>query len=142
MPSTETADSRRSLPRWRAQHGIVLALMASLLVTSGLGGPGTLEAVKRFPLGVLALMLLMAVLCWNLNAARLRLMLAGRARPAWAARSTGHRTNIQVRPMCHAQISTYRLVRRPPPRKAKSLPISRNDATTSATQRLHAVFPQ
>ncbi|WP_280547564.1 lysylphosphatidylglycerol synthase transmembrane domain-containing protein [Halomonas sp. 11-S5] len=81
MPSTETADSRRSLPRWRPLHGllIVLALMAPLLVTSGLGGPGTLEAVERFPLGVLALMLLMAFACWNLNAARLRLMLAGRA---------------------------------------------------------------
>ncbi|MBB3183162.1 uncharacterized protein (TIRG00374 family) [Halomonas fontilapidosi] len=81
MPSTETADSRRALPRWRPLHGllIVLALMAPLLVTSGLGGPDALAKVTHFPLGLLALMLTMAFVCWNLNAARLRLMLDGRA---------------------------------------------------------------
>ncbi|MGM0535614.1 MAG: lysylphosphatidylglycerol synthase domain-containing protein [Pseudomonadota bacterium] len=81
MPSTATADPLRRLPRWRPLHGllIVLALVAPLLVTTGLGGPDALAAVTRFPLALLVLMLLMAFACWNLNAARLRLMLDGRA---------------------------------------------------------------
>ncbi|MDR9438678.1 MAG: lysylphosphatidylglycerol synthase transmembrane domain-containing protein [Halomonas sp.] len=56
-----------------------MALIAPLVVTAWLGGTEALGAVKRFPLDVIALMLLMAFLCWNLNAARLRLMLDGRA---------------------------------------------------------------
>ncbi|PRY72350.1 lysylphosphatidylglycerol synthase transmembrane domain-containing protein [Halomonas ventosae] len=81
MPSPGTADRRGPLPRWRPLHGllVVMALAAPLLVTAWLGGPGALAAVTRFPPGVLALMLLMAFACWNLNAARLRLMLDGRA---------------------------------------------------------------
>lgn len=81
MPSPTAAESRRRLPRWRPLHGLLigLALLAPLLVTAWLGGPDALGAVTRFPLGILALMLLMAVACWNLNAARLRLMLDGRA---------------------------------------------------------------
>lgn len=57
----------------------MLALLAPLLVTAWLGGADGLAAVKHFPPGLLALMLLVAFLCWNLNAARLRLMLDGRA---------------------------------------------------------------
>lgn len=81
MPQPGTADPRRPLPRWRPLHGllIAMALLAPLVIMAWLGGPGGLAAVKRFPLDVLALMLLMAFACWNLNAARLRLMLDGRA---------------------------------------------------------------
>ncbi|MGM0982365.1 MAG: lysylphosphatidylglycerol synthase transmembrane domain-containing protein [Pseudomonadota bacterium] len=81
MLSPRTAEPRRTLPRWRPLHGllIVLALIAPLLVTAWLGGTEALEGVKRFPLDVVGLMVLMAFLCWNLNAARLRLMLNGRA---------------------------------------------------------------
>ncbi|MDW7746769.1 lysylphosphatidylglycerol synthase transmembrane domain-containing protein [Halomonas sp.] len=80
MRSTDAADPRRPLPRWRPLHGllVVLALLAPLVIMAWLGGPGALAAVNRFPLDVLALMLLMAIVCWNLNAARLRLMLDGR----------------------------------------------------------------
>jgi len=76
-----TADTQRALPQWRPLHGlmIVMALIAPLVVTAWLGGTEALAAVKRFPLEVLGLMLLMAFSCWNLNAARLRLMLDGRA---------------------------------------------------------------
>ncbi|MGJ7460916.1 lysylphosphatidylglycerol synthase transmembrane domain-containing protein [Halomonas sp. MA07-2] len=55
-----------------------MALIAPIGVTAWLGGADALAAVKRFPLDVLGLMLLMAFACWNLNAARLRLMLDGR----------------------------------------------------------------
>ena len=75
------ADPRRPLPRWRPWHGltIVLALLAPLLVTAWLGGAESLAAIRRFPPGLLGLMVLVAFTCWNLNAARLRLMLDGRA---------------------------------------------------------------
>ena len=58
---------------------IALALIAPLVLTAWLGGAEALQRVKHFPLGLLLLMLVMAFLCWNLNAARLRLMLGGRA---------------------------------------------------------------
>lgn len=73
--------NRRRLLQWRPVHGamIVLALMAPLVLTAWLGGADALQRVKHFPLGLLLLMLVITVVCWNLNAARLRLMLGGRA---------------------------------------------------------------
>lgn len=69
------------LPQWRPLHVllILVSLIAPLGITLGLGGSNALQAVAAFPLDVLALMLLLAFVCWNLNAARLRLMLSGRA---------------------------------------------------------------
>ncbi|MGM0637195.1 MAG: lysylphosphatidylglycerol synthase transmembrane domain-containing protein [Pseudomonadota bacterium] len=55
-----------------------MALVAPVVVTAWLGGTDALAAITRFPLDILGLMLLMAFICWNLNAARLRLMLDGR----------------------------------------------------------------
>ncbi|PKG53822.1 MULTISPECIES: lysylphosphatidylglycerol synthase transmembrane domain-containing protein [Halomonadaceae] len=80
MHSTNTT-SRRQLLKWRPIHGVMiaLALIAPLVLTAWLGGAEALQRVKHFPLGLLLLMLVMAFLCWNLNAARLRLMLGGRA---------------------------------------------------------------
>jgi uncharacterized protein (TIRG00374 family) len=73
--------NRRQLLHWRPLHGVMiaLALIAPLMLTAWLGGAEALQRVKHFPLGLLLLMLVMAFVCWNLNAARLRLMLGGRA---------------------------------------------------------------
>lgn len=78
-PST---DNRR-LFKWRPVHGVMIAiaLMAPLLLTAWLGGAEALQRVRHFPLSLLVLMLALAFICWNLNAARLRLMLGGRAGP-------------------------------------------------------------
>ncbi|WP_108444796.1 lysylphosphatidylglycerol synthase transmembrane domain-containing protein [Halomonas denitrificans] len=65
--------------RWRHLGLLGLALLAPLLVPWWLGGGGTLGALGDFPGALLALMVGIAVLCWNLNAARWRLLLAGRA---------------------------------------------------------------
>lgn len=80
MHSANTTN-RRQLLKWRPIHGVMvaLALMAPLLLTAWLGGAEALQRVKHFPFGLLCLMLVMAFICWNLNAARLRLMLGGRA---------------------------------------------------------------
>lgn len=68
-------------PRWRYIQALLLLLgiSISLLLPWWLGGNGSLAMVIGFPLPLLALMVAIAVLCWNLNAVRLRLMLAGRA---------------------------------------------------------------
>ncbi|WP_340146797.1 hypothetical protein [Halomonas sp. PA16-9] len=86
MHSTNTT-SRRQLLKWRPIHGVMiaLALIAPLVLTAWLGGAEALQRVKHFPLGLLLLMLVMAFLCWNLNAARLRFDAGwpcGQARPA------------------------------------------------------------
>lgn len=80
MQSTNTIN-RRQLLKWRPIHGVLiaLALIAPLVLTVWLGGAQALERVRHFPLELLLLMLLLAFLCWNLNAVRLRLMLGGRA---------------------------------------------------------------
>ncbi|MGO1395692.1 MAG: lysylphosphatidylglycerol synthase transmembrane domain-containing protein [Halomonas sp.] len=80
MHSANTTN-RRQLLKWRPIHGVMiaLALVTPLLLTAWLGGAEALQRVKHFPLGLLSLMLVMAFICWNLNAARLRLMLGGRA---------------------------------------------------------------
>lgn len=75
------ATNRRQLLQWRPIHGIMiaLALMAPLLLTAWLGGAEALQRVRHFPSELLVLMLLLAFICWNLNALRMRLMLGGRA---------------------------------------------------------------
>ena len=80
MPSPTTTKPQRLL-RFRPLHGFLLAgaLLAPLVLTTWLGGAEALQRIKHFPLTLLLLMLLLAFLCWNLNATRLRLMLGGRA---------------------------------------------------------------
>ncbi|WP_069383455.1 lysylphosphatidylglycerol synthase transmembrane domain-containing protein [Halomonas caseinilytica] len=67
---------RNLLARW---GWLGLALSMTLVVPWLLGGEDVLDALADFPLGILALMLVMTVTCWNLNALRLRLLLDGRA---------------------------------------------------------------
>ncbi|WP_404473750.1 flippase-like domain-containing protein [Vreelandella venusta] len=80
MPSP-TATKSQQLLRFRPLHGLLLlgALLAPLVLTAWLGGSEALQRIQHFPFELLLLMLLLAFLCWNLNAARLRLMLSGRA---------------------------------------------------------------
>lgn len=65
--------------RWHHLGLLLLALLAPLLVPWWLGGPGTIEAIADFPGFMLVLMGGVAMLCWNLNATRWRLLLSGRA---------------------------------------------------------------
>ncbi|WP_287030763.1 lysylphosphatidylglycerol synthase transmembrane domain-containing protein [Pseudomonas sp. UBA6310] len=51
------------------------ALLGAALVPLLLGGSGLFERLRTFPGGTLALMFAMILLCWNLNALRLRLLL-------------------------------------------------------------------
>lgn len=60
---------------WLLGVGLVAALAIPLL----LGGRGLFTDLRQFPLGHLGLMLSLMLVCWNLNALRLRLLLAGRA---------------------------------------------------------------
>lgn len=80
MPSSTTTKPQRLL-RFRPLHGFLLAgaLLAPLVLTTWLGGAEALQRIKHFPFALLLLMLVLAFLCWNLNATRLRLMLGGRA---------------------------------------------------------------
>lgn len=57
---------------------LACALLTAALVPLLLGGSGLWERLRTFPLELLLIMLGMIVLCWNLNAFRLRLLLAGR----------------------------------------------------------------
>ncbi|MDR5875698.1 lysylphosphatidylglycerol synthase transmembrane domain-containing protein [Vreelandella gomseomensis] len=76
-----TIDSPRRRPRLRPIHGVLLlgAILTPLVLTSLAGGQAALAHLTTFPLGLLALMVALAALCWNINATRLRLMLNGRA---------------------------------------------------------------
>lgn len=67
--------------RWHPIHGLLLllAIGITLLLPWWLGGRSTMTMAMAFPPSLLLLMTIITVLCWNLNAARLRLMLAGRA---------------------------------------------------------------
>lgn len=56
-----------------------VALLIALLIPLLLGGTGLLPTLAGFPGGQLVIMLGMIVMCWNINAWRLRLLLAGRA---------------------------------------------------------------
>lgn len=55
------------------------ALLTALAIPLALGGGDAIAALARFPLDTLAVMLGLVAICWNLNALRLRLLLAGRA---------------------------------------------------------------
>lgn len=70
------AERRRHYGWWLAA-ALVLALAVPLMI----GGRDALTALGDFPPGRLSGMLALVVLCWNLNALRLRLLLAGRAGP-------------------------------------------------------------
>jgi uncharacterized protein (TIRG00374 family) len=59
---------------WMLGAGLVLVIAVPLV----LGGSGLGSQLRQFPLETFALMLGMIVMCWNLNAGRLRLLLAGR----------------------------------------------------------------
>ncbi|TWI58540.1 uncharacterized protein (TIRG00374 family) [Pseudomonas duriflava] len=54
---------------------LVSALIAAVLIPLLLGGTGLLGRLLDFPLDLLALMLGMILVCWNINAIRLRLLL-------------------------------------------------------------------
>lgn len=54
---------------------LLSALLAAALIPLLLGGTGLLGKLRDFPLDLLLLMLGMIVLCWNINAIRLRLLL-------------------------------------------------------------------
>ncbi|HBM29501.1 MAG TPA: TIGR00374 family protein, partial [Halomonas sp.] len=70
MPVSSVAKPQRLL-RFRPLHGVLLlvALVAPLVLTSLAGGSQAFEHVAQFPIGLLVLMIAMAALCWNLNAA-------------------------------------------------------------------------
>lgn len=55
--------------------GLIAALAIPMLV----GGPGLFTQVRDFPVSQLCVMFGLMFACWNLNAIRLRLLLAGRA---------------------------------------------------------------
>ncbi|WP_110687965.1 lysylphosphatidylglycerol synthase transmembrane domain-containing protein [Salinicola aestuarinus] len=60
---------------WFLALGLVAALAIPLLV----GGRGIVTELRGFPTSQLMIMLGMVFVCWNINALRLRLLLAGRA---------------------------------------------------------------
>lgn len=81
--ATQKAKHQAKHKAWR--HGalqvlfVALALSAPLALTHWLGGEDAWQALATFPLTLLVAMFALAVACWNLNAWRLRLLLAGRA---------------------------------------------------------------
>lgn len=58
---------------------LALGLIAALTIPILVGGRGIVTELRGFPTSQLLLMLGMIVVCWNINALRLRLLLAGRA---------------------------------------------------------------
>ncbi|MHB0776527.1 lysylphosphatidylglycerol synthase transmembrane domain-containing protein [Halomonas sp. WWR20] len=56
-----------------------VGLIAALSIPLLLGGHGLLAQLRTFPLDQLLFMLGLILICWNINALRLRLLLAGRA---------------------------------------------------------------
>ncbi|SDK80590.1 conserved hypothetical protein [Modicisalibacter muralis] len=75
------------MPRslWLLPVALVIAASIPLL----LGGRGALRELGDFPTGQLVLMLGLIVVCWNLNALRLRLLLAGRSERLSQSRAVG-----------------------------------------------------
>ncbi len=61
----------------RFWHIFVIALLAGLLIPLSYGGWDGLSRLRELPLGLMIGSLAMVVLGWNLNAARLRLVLGG-----------------------------------------------------------------
>lgn len=66
-----------------------VALFITALIPLLLGGRDALRELAVFPVGQLVLMLGLIVVCWNLNALRLRLLLPGRAEPLSQSRALG-----------------------------------------------------
>lgn len=66
-----------------------IALVMAALIPLLLGGRGVLRELADFPVGQLMLMLGLIVVCWNLNALRLRLLLLGRAERLSQSRAVG-----------------------------------------------------
>lgn len=58
---------------------LVLGLVAALAIPILIGGRGIVTELRSFPTSQMMIMLGMIVICWNLNALRLRVLLAGRA---------------------------------------------------------------
>lgn len=65
--------------RQRSLWLLLISLLLALVIPLLLGGRESLGILKAFPIGQLTIMLGMIVICWNINAWRLRLLLAGRA---------------------------------------------------------------
>ncbi|MFG6667894.1 YbhN family protein [Halomonas sp. HNIBRBA4712] len=78
MPSHEPVRARFRLRRYQLVL-LLAALVLPLALTSLAGGEQALAYLEAFPFTLLALMLVTAALCWNINALRLRLMLGKRA---------------------------------------------------------------
>ncbi|KAF1069888.1 MAG: hypothetical protein GAK45_00980 [Pseudomonas citronellolis] len=68
---------------------LLIALIGASLIPLVLGGRPMLEQLARFPLDSLLLMLGMILLCWLINAQKLRVLLAGRAGPLTQRQSIG-----------------------------------------------------
>ncbi|MGB8712391.1 MAG: lysylphosphatidylglycerol synthase transmembrane domain-containing protein [Onishia taeanensis] len=71
--------STQGLRRLRSRAALILALLLAALIPMLLDGLAPFSALLDFPLSRLTLMLALVMGCWNLNALRLRLLLAGRA---------------------------------------------------------------
>ena len=70
---------------WLLGAGLVMVIAIPLV----LGGSGLGGQLRQFPLDTFLLMLGMIVMCWNLNAGRLRLLLAGRGGHLGQRRAVG-----------------------------------------------------
>ncbi|WP_374440790.1 lysylphosphatidylglycerol synthase transmembrane domain-containing protein [Pseudomonas panipatensis] len=68
---------------------LLIALLGASLVPLILGGRPMLEQLAHFPLDSLLLMLGMILLCWLINAQKLRVLLAGRTGPLSQRQSIG-----------------------------------------------------
>ncbi|WP_168014920.1 lysylphosphatidylglycerol synthase transmembrane domain-containing protein [Halomonas salinarum] len=70
---------------------LILALLVAALIPMLLDGLAPFSALLDFPLARLTLILALVMGCWNLNALRLRLLLAGRggSRDRWRAQQDG-----------------------------------------------------
>lgn len=68
---------------------LLIALLGASLVPLVLGGRPMLEQLASFPLDNLLLLLGMILLCWLINAQKLRVLLAGRAGPLSQRQSIG-----------------------------------------------------
>ncbi|GHB27867.1 lysylphosphatidylglycerol synthase transmembrane domain-containing protein [Salinicola rhizosphaerae] len=77
---------------------LALGLIAALTIPILIGGGGIVDELRGFPTSQLLLMLGMIVVCWNLNALRLRVLLAGRAGrlPQWRAFSIVMATEFAI----------------------------------------------
>lgn len=68
---------------------LLLALLVALLIPMLLGGSELLPQLQRFPPGLLLTLFGMIVLCWGINAARLRLLLGTQGATLGRWRSVG-----------------------------------------------------